>query len=89
MNDFSVLKESGVTQTQFAAMVGVTRVTVNTWVARKFAPNKSKQKLVAAALVALRAAIERKDLPKTVLVRHKTVSAYLDTIFDSNATQGY
>jgi len=62
---FETLKEAGVTQQEFAALVPCSRVTVNNWVQRKCFPNKDRRR-VRSLLLALRLATERGMLPGTL-----------------------
>lgn len=61
--DFSVIKKSGITQQEFAELVGVGRVTVNLWVRGKMNPNIEVQPTVLWHLEMLDRAIEAGDLP--------------------------
>lgn len=63
--DFSVISRAGLTQSEFAAAVGVSRVTVNTWVRGKMKPHRYITKKVSEALAHLSACIEAGDLPAT------------------------
>lgn len=61
--DFSTISRAGLTQKQFGALVGVERVTVNTWVKGKFRPNARLSGRVAAALRLLKQAVKDGHLP--------------------------
>lgn len=61
--DFETIARAGLTQKQFALMVGVDRVTVNTWVRGRRKPLAPAR--VTAALRVLQRAIDRGDLPIT------------------------
>lgn len=61
--DFSLIKKSGVTQQEFAELVGVGRVTVNLWVRGKMNPNPEVRDNVLWHLDMLDHAMENGDLP--------------------------
>jgi len=61
--DFSLIKKSGITQQEFAELVGVGRVTVNLWVRGKMKPNTEVQATVLWHLDMLDHALENGDLP--------------------------
>lgn len=61
--NFAVIAEAGITQAQFGALVGVTRVTVNTWVTGKFGPRPAARDRVLKALGLIAAAIAAHTLP--------------------------
>jgi len=60
--DFDALRESGVTQAEFAALFGVSRTTVNTWVAGRL-PTKFLQSRVYKYLRLLRQGVDNGSLP--------------------------
>lgn len=70
--DYSVIDDAGITQEQFGALVGVSRVTVNTWVKGRFSPRASARYRVVKALALLRAAIAAGTLPVPPIT-HKSV----------------
>jgi transcriptional regulator with XRE-family HTH domain len=61
--DFTIIKAAGLHQEHFAGLVGVSRVTVNTWVKGHYAPKAALRFRVRNALRALNTAIERGVLP--------------------------
>lgn len=50
---FDILKKAGVTQGTFAALVGASRTTVNTWVKGQHSPTPKMRKRVSVALYAI------------------------------------
>lgn len=79
--DFSTIGRSGVTQEQFAALVGVSRVTVNTWVAGKFRPRNPVRSRVGRAIKMLNDAVETGLLPVPTDNRRLAVNVVLDSIY--------
>lgn len=75
--DFSVIDRAGVTQGQFATVVGVERVTVNTWVRAKFRPRGIARARVSKLLALLAEAIEAGTLPVPVPDRRSETDAVL------------
>lgn len=61
--DFSVIEQAGLTQTEFAKLVNVTRVTVNHWV-NGGTPTNFLQRVVSGYLGDLRIAINKEILPQ-------------------------
>ncbi len=61
--DFSAIASAGLTQAEFAKLVGVSRVTVNTWVRGKMHPHHFISDKVDAALARLRKATRAGTLP--------------------------
>ena len=61
--DFTPIKRAGLKQIEFAALVGVSRPTVNLWVRGKMHPNRYIQKHVKDTLAAVQAAVKNGDLP--------------------------
>lgn len=61
--NFNVLAKAGLTQTQFAEIVGVSRVTVNTWMSGKHRPAPHTRPRVAMALKQISAMVRDKQLP--------------------------
>jgi DNA-binding XRE family transcriptional regulator len=61
--DFTVIARAGLTQAEFSALVGVGRVTTNTWVRGKMHPHRYIKARITAVLGCLESAIEHKDLP--------------------------
>lgn len=63
MLDFSQIQKAGLTQQQFADLVGVERVTVNTWVRKRYSPRPNIRATVERALKMIRKAVEANTLP--------------------------
>ena len=61
--DFSVLKDTDLSQVEFAEVLGVSRVTVNLWLHGKANPHRYNTDNVYATLVALRKASDKGLLP--------------------------
>lgn len=62
--DFSPIEAAGISQAQFGTLVGVSRVTVNTWVNGHFSPRDSGvRQRVLKALGLLRQAVDKGRLP--------------------------
>jgi DNA-binding XRE family transcriptional regulator len=61
--DFTIITKAGLTQQEFGALVGVSRVTTNTWVRGKMEPHRFIKAQVAAVLRALQKAVKGGDLP--------------------------
>ena len=61
--DFTVLTRAGITQAQFAELIGVSRITVNTWVRKRFTPHPTLRPRVTEALKKLREAVREGSLP--------------------------
>jgi transcriptional regulator with XRE-family HTH domain len=61
--DFSPLQDAGLTQLEFAALLGVSRVTVNLWVAGKMRPHQYIRSKVVLLLTAIRKATQHGFLP--------------------------
>lgn len=61
--DFTVVSKAGLTQREFAALCGVSRVTVNLWVKEKMKPCRFIAPFVKDTLEAIEHAIEKKRLP--------------------------
>lgn len=64
--DFSVIERAGLTQSEFAKLVSVTRVTVNHWV-NGGTPSNFLKKVVAGYLDDLQIAIDRELLPQALV----------------------
>jgi DNA-binding XRE family transcriptional regulator len=73
--DFTIIRRAGITQGQFAELVGVTRATVNTWVSGEFRPNAKQRRHVIRAIKLLETAVEEARLPLPADTRHSTVLA--------------
>lgn len=61
--DLTIISKAGLTQSQFAELVGVSRVTVNTWSQGRFRPQQRIRPRVIRALKLLEAAVENGTLP--------------------------
>jgi DNA-binding XRE family transcriptional regulator len=61
--DFTVVAQAGLTQKEFAAVCGVSRVTANTWVRGKMNPHRYIKQKIAVVLDALHSAVAHADLP--------------------------
>ena len=61
--DFTVIKQAGITQQEFAQLCEVTRTTVNLWVSGSTRPHKCVRRRVATMTAALTRAVEAKLLP--------------------------
>jgi transcriptional regulator with XRE-family HTH domain len=61
--DFDVVTRSGVSQKEFADMLGVSRVTVNRWYNGVAQPSRALNKVVRHALKVFELAIEEELLP--------------------------
>ena len=86
--DFSVIDRAGVTQGQFAAIIGVERVTVNTWVRAKFRPRGAMRSRVARLLDLLAEAVEAGKLPIPVPDRRAATDAVLASLRAALDTTG-
>lgn len=64
--DFSVIERAGLTQSEFAKLVNVTRVTVNHWV-NGGTPSNFLKKVVAGYLDDLRTAVDKEVLPQALV----------------------
>lgn len=64
--DFSVIERAGLTQSEFAKLVNVTRVTVNHWV-NGGTPSNFLKKVVAGYLADLQLAIDKELLPQALV----------------------
>lgn len=63
--DFSVIERAGLTQSEFAKLVNVTRVTVNHWV-NGGTPSNFLKRVVAGYLTNLQTAIDKELLPQAL-----------------------
>lgn len=63
MLDFTVVARAGLTQAEFASLVGVTRATACLWVRGKMNPNRYIKDHVAAVVASLERAIAAGQLP--------------------------
>lgn len=85
---FDVLTAAGLSQAQFGDLIGVTRVTVNTWVKGHFRPRFNLTAKVDRALGLIRAAVDAGELPVSDTHREKLVSACLAPIARALNTPG-
>ena len=60
---FDILKKAGVTQGTFAALVGTSRTTVNTWAKGQFSPHPKTRKRVSLVLHAIADLVRQGHLP--------------------------
>lgn len=61
--DFDILFDAGITQGEFAQIVGVSRVTVNMWSKGKTIPNRFRERKIQRVLAAVKSALGAKKLP--------------------------
>jgi transcriptional regulator with XRE-family HTH domain len=80
MFDFSLIQRAGLSQGQFAELVGTARVTVNLWVRGKYSPRKPMDRRVKRALDLLQKAIDEGTLPVQKVDHRAQMKARLDTI---------
>lgn len=78
--DFEVIELAGLTQQQFADLVGVSRVTVNTWARGHYKPGSLTRKRVKTALDLLKDAVEAGRLPVKDNVRDVLLQRQLSRI---------
>lgn len=78
--DFAVVKQSGITQGQFAEMCGVSREAANLWMNARTRPSKVRARRVDKVLLALRKAVARGTLPVTTDTPHRAAQRVLDAI---------
>lgn len=78
--DFDLIQRAGLSQGQFAALLGVNRITVNTWVTGRFAPRPTLRHRVRRALAALAKAIDDGELPVRLEVPDATLARKLKEI---------
>lgn len=78
--DFSVIDRAGLSQKQFASLIGVSRITVNTWVMGHFSPGRKVAGRVRTALDLLRQAVKAKQLPVDKDLPQKLLQEQLDGI---------
>lgn len=86
--DFSLIDRAGVSQGQFAQLVGVSRITVNTWVKARFKPRGSIRVRVIKLLSLLEAAITDGRLPVPVSDRRAETEAVLNALREALDTNG-
>lgn len=61
--DFSAIHRAGLTQSEFADICEVSRITVNLWVKGKMQPHRYNRDHVAMCILATANAIESRKLP--------------------------
>jgi transcriptional regulator with XRE-family HTH domain len=59
----TTIKQAGLSVTEFARVIGVSRIAVHNWVAKRTKPHKLLQPKVKAALEMLQEGIDKGDLP--------------------------
>jgi transcriptional regulator with XRE-family HTH domain len=80
--DFTILTRAGVTQGQFAELVGVSRPTVNTWVKGRWSPGPRHKHRAEKALRLIAEAIERGVLPAPTAIAADRLAARLrETVY--------
>ena len=75
MLDFSFAKSAKLTQSELAAVLGVSRVTVNMWIKGKAKPHRLHAGDIRKRLNALREAIESGKLPSSKVERSAALIA--------------
>ena len=75
--DFSALQTAKITQSEFASLVGVSRITINLWVRGKANPNRFIADRVTEILGAAKDALESGSLP---VARSVAKDKRLDTL---------
>lgn len=78
--DFSVISRAGLTQQQFGQLVGVNRITVNTWIGGRYSPNNRLRPRVLKALQLLADAVKAGTLPIDDSHRERAVQRQLDRL---------
>ena len=86
--NFDIVKKAGLTQTQFAGLVGVSRITVNTWLKGHFTPQVRLRARVRKALDLLSEAIETGVLPVPKDQAQKELQPRLNAIENALRTEG-
>lgn len=86
--DFSIIERAGLTQTQYAELVGVTRVTVNFWVRAKVRPRDIVRSRIALANAALEKAVEAGELPVPADAHASLVKAAIAKVKTSIEQEG-
>lgn len=75
--DFSAIHRAGLTQSEFAALCEVSRVTVNLWVKAKMQPHRYHRDHVAMCLRAVKEALAADYLPLNKRLKGKARAAAL------------
>lgn len=78
--DFSIIGRAGLTQQQFGELVGVNRITVNTWVGGRYNPNNRLRPIVIRALNLLSDAIKAGSLPIDDTHRQRAIERELSRL---------
>lgn len=86
--NFDIVKRAGVTQAQFAGLVGVSRITVNTWLKGHFNPQARLRGRVRKALDLLAKAIDDGQLPVPKDHAKKELQNRLEVIEFALRTEG-
>lgn len=61
--DFSAIHQAGLTQSEFASLCEVSRITVNLWVNGKMQPHRYNRDHVAMCILAIGQALDEQRLP--------------------------
>ena len=61
--DYSVIDKAGLTQAQFASLIGTSRSVANPWINQKQKPGRFYAPIVDRALALLKVAVRRRELP--------------------------
>ena len=77
--DFSLIERAGLTQSEFAQLCGVTRVTTNLWATGKMNPHRYISSKVASILRAIETAIQNEKLPIATNVTKTDRQTAIDT----------
>ncbi len=86
--DFGVIDQAGLTQSQFASLVDVSRVTVNTWVKGHYRPSIKLRGRVQRALDLIHGAVEDGKLPINASIQEELLQKQLDRIASKLARGG-
>jgi DNA-binding XRE family transcriptional regulator len=78
--NFEVIDQAGLTQAQFASLVDVSRVTVNTWIKGHYRPNQQMRGRVIKALDLLTEAVDAGRLPINATIHRELLQKQLDRI---------
>lgn len=86
--DFGVIANAGLTQAQFASLVGVSRVTVNTWIKGHYRPGNAVRGRVIRALELIKQAFADGKLPINATIQDELLQKQLDRIASKLARGG-
>jgi transcriptional regulator with XRE-family HTH domain len=86
--NFQVISQAGLTQAQFAALVDVTRVTVNTWVQGHYRPRPQMRARVHRALQLISEAVDNGKLPINEAIQEELLQKQLERIASKLARGG-